>query len=115
MNESSTQWTVTAFLFSGRRNPQWKLTPEEAKEWMNKWRHAPLSPKEVKRPSVLGYTGCSLQYNEHSYWMIFDSCVSFYDQGLVISKEDTQRGMEKLLFRGAPDEIKKLLEEPGMP
>jgi hypothetical protein len=104
-----TNWTAEAFVFSGRPNPQWILTEKQADDWMDRWQAAPSSSKEVERPSRLGYTGCKLQFNEHSYWLIADSCVSFYDKGQVISKEDVGREMEYFLLHTATKEEKEIL------
>lgn len=101
---------VEAFVFSGRANPQWILTEKQAGDWMNHWQAAPSSGKEVERPSRLGYTGCRLQFNEHSYWLIGNSCVSFYDQEQVISKEDAGREMEFFLLNTATKEEKEILK-----
>jgi hypothetical protein len=104
-----TNWTAEAFVFSGRQNPQWILTEEQADDWMNLWQRASSSDKEEQQPSRLGYTGCRLQLNEHSYWHMFDGCVSFYDKGQVISKEDEERKLEYFLLNTASAEIKEIL------
>ncbi|NOT51246.1 MAG: hypothetical protein HOP10_08205 [Chitinophagaceae bacterium] len=78
------------------------------KSWKQQWEAAPLSDEEVKRPSILGYTGCFLQNEEHSYWIIYNGCVSFYDSKTVISKRDDNRQMELWLLNTGPDEVSKL-------
>ena len=110
MKRQITNWTAEAFVFSGRQNPQWILTEKQADDWKNLWQGASPSDKEVQRTSKLGYTGCRLQCNEHSYWIIFDGCVSFYDQQQVISKEDTGRAMEYFLLNTATKEEKEILQ-----
>jgi hypothetical protein len=105
-----TNWTAEGFVFSGRQNPQWILTEKQANDWMDLWQTALHSNKDVQRPSKLGYTGCRLQFNEHSYWLIHDSCVSFYDEGQVISKEDAGREMEFFLLHTATKEEKEILQ-----
>lgn len=77
------------------------------KEWKQQWEAAPLSDDEVKRPSILGYTGCSLQNDEHSYWIIFNSCVSFYNGPDIITKKDENRQMEQWLIATGPGEVKE--------
>jgi hypothetical protein len=102
-------WTAEAFVFSGRPNPQWVLTEIQARDWMKLWHDAIPSGKEVQRPSRSGYTGCRLHFNEHSYWILFDSCVSFYDKGQLISKTDSEREMEYFLLHTATKEEKEIL------
>jgi hypothetical protein len=105
-----TNWTAEAFVFSGRPNPQWILTKKQAHDWMDIWQSASYSNNEVQRPSRLGYTGCRLQFNEHSYWIMYNGCVSFYDKGQVISKEDAAREMEYFLLNTATKKEKEILQ-----
>ena len=101
-------------LFSGRQNPEWQLTAAQQKNWMVLWKHAPLSDTEVKTPSILGYTGCSLQYDEHSHWQLHNGCVSFYEKETVFSKKDEDRQMEMFLLNTAPEEVKEILKGMGI-
>jgi hypothetical protein len=98
-------------LFSGRQNPEWKLTAAQQKNWMVLWQHASLSDKEALFPSILGYTGCRLQYNEHSHWQLYNGCVSFYEKQTVFSKKDEDRQMELFLLNTAPEEVKEIFKQ----
>jgi hypothetical protein len=98
-------------LFSGRQNPEWKLTTAQQKDWTKFWEQASLSDTEVKQPSILGYTGCRLQYNEHSHWQLYNGCVSFYEAGKIVSKKDEGRQMELFLLGTAPKEVRGFLRE----
>lgn len=111
MKQDNTKWKVTALLFSGRQNPEWELTAAQQKKWMVLWQHASLSNKGVSTPSVLGYTGCRLQYDEHSHWQLYNGCVSFYEKETVFSKKDEERQMELFLLGTAPEEVKEVLRE----
>ncbi len=106
--------TAEAFIFSGRPNPQWELDPEQMKSWMQQWEEASYSDSEVQRPPVLGYNGCRLQKDEHSYWIICNSYVSFYGTNTVINKRDDDRRMELWLLHTAPGEIKTLVQQSGI-
>jgi hypothetical protein len=106
-----TNLVVTISLFSGRPNPQWNLTKQQADVWIQYWNKADLSEYAVPLASKLGYSGCRVQKNKHSYWVIFNSCVSFYDNDTVISKSDPGREMEFFLLHTASSETKKLLAE----
>jgi hypothetical protein len=98
------------FVFSGRQNPQWILSEKQANDWMVLWQAASHSNKDAQCPSRLGYTGCRLQLNEHSHWLIFNGCVSFYDKEKVISKKDADRQMEFFLLHTAPKEENEILQ-----
>jgi hypothetical protein len=107
-------WTAEAFVFSGRPNPEWVLTDKQAVDWMNLWQTAPYASKEVQLPSRLGYTGCRLQMNEHSYWILSDGCVSFYDNKQVIPKKDAENKMELFLLNSASEEPRQILLTLGL-
>ena len=110
MKPDPVKWKVTPMLFSGRQNPQWKLTTAQQKSWMVLWQHASLSDKAVETPSLLGYTGCRLQYNQHSHWQLHNGCVSFFEDEKVFSKKDEQRQMELFLLNTASEDVKTILK-----
>ena len=105
------KWKAIALLFSGRQNPDWKLTVAQQKSWMKLWLQAPLSDTEAESVSKLGYTGCRLQYNEHSHWQLYNGFVSFYEKETVFSKKDEEKKMELFLLGTAPEEVKGFLQE----
>lgn len=111
MQPANTRWTVTPILFSGRQNPAWQLTAAQQKNWMILWKQAPLSDTDVRLPTRLGYTGCRLQYNEYSHWLLHNGCVSFYEKDKVFSKKDEDRQMELFLLGTAPEEVQEVLRE----
>lgn len=105
------KWKATALLFSGRQNPEWRLTASQQKKWMVLWQHAPLKNTAVEIPSILGYTGCRLHHNEHSHWQLYNGCVSFFENDNIFSKKDEDRQMELFLLSTAPEEVKEILKE----
>jgi hypothetical protein len=105
------KWKATALLFSGRQNPEWKLTEAQQKKWMLLWKHASLSDKVAVFPSKLGYTGCRLQYDEHSHWQLYNGCVSFYEKGNAVSKKNDDRKMELFLLGTAPEDVREVLKQ----
>lgn len=105
------KWKVTALLFSGRENPAWKLTAAQQKNWMQLWEDADLSNTEVEHVAKLGYTGCRLQLHEHSHWQLYNGCVSFYEDGKIVSKNDEGRKMELFLLGTAEEELREILKE----
>lgn len=114
MKPGNTKWKATALLFSGRQNPEWELTAAQQKNWMVLWQQASLSDTEVKQPSILGYTGCRLQYVERSHWQLYNGCVSFYEKETVFSKKDEGKQMELFLLGTAPEEVREILKEQGI-
>ncbi|MFN8290475.1 MAG: hypothetical protein U0U70_09470 [Chitinophagaceae bacterium] len=108
MIEKITPHTAEAFLFSGRPNPRWKLNKAQQRTWRQYWEEAPRGERQANRLPVLGYSGCLLQYDEHSYWIIFNGCVSFYEKDKVTNKKDINQQMEQWLLGTAPGEVQKL-------
>ncbi|MFZ1305541.1 MAG: hypothetical protein WAR80_06830 [Ferruginibacter sp.] len=111
MIPDNTKWKATALLFSGRQNPDWELTVEQQQSWMKLWEQAAVSNIAVEQPSILGYTGCRLQHDEHSHWQLYNGCVSFYEKEKVFSKKNEGRQMELFLLGTAPEEVKEVLRE----
>jgi hypothetical protein len=108
------KWKARVLLFSGRQNPEWQLTAMQQKNWMLLWKHASLSDTKAEPPSKLGYTGCRLQYDEHSHWYLYNGCVSFYENETFFSKNDEGRQMELFLLNTAPAEVKAILTEQNI-
>jgi len=111
LQPDNTKWKATALLFSGRRNPEWELTVAQQESWLKLWEQAAFSNTTVEQPSILGYTGCRLQYNKHSHWQLYNGCVYFYEKEKIVSKKDNERLMELFLLNTAPEEVKEILRE----
>lgn len=110
MNNTENNWTVTAFMFSGRRNPLWKLSAAQAEEWLTKWNAAPVISPVPSPPDKLGYTGCRIEKDEHHYWMVEKGFVAYYKNGVICYKDDTYRVMELFILSTAPAEVKDILQ-----
>lgn len=110
MNNTENNWTVTAFMFSGRRNPLWKLSAAQAEEWLTKWNEAPVISPVPSPPGKLGYTGCRIEKDEHQYWMAGNGFVSYYKNGVCCNKEDKNRVMELYILSTAAADIKDILQ-----
>lgn len=109
MTTDHTTWKVTALLYSGRQNPEWLLTAAEQQRWMELWLSAVLNETAPEPSPVLGYTGCTLQFEERSHWLLFNGCVSLYAGDHVVSKKDGGRAMELFLLSTAPQQVKEEL------
>jgi hypothetical protein len=104
-------WTATAFVFSGRQDPQWILSAEQSKRWLAHWESAGTSNRQTVIPSILGYRGCKLQKNEHSYWLVHNSCVCLYENDVVICRKDAGRTAELYLLSTGPDTAQLILRQ----
>jgi hypothetical protein len=111
---SNNKWSATALLFSGRQNPEWLLTPVQQQHWAECWQNATSTNVEMEFPSRLGYAGCILHFDEHSYWQLYDGHASFNESGRKVFKKDEKRKMEFYLLDTAPADVKKILKEQGI-
>lgn len=105
MSTGYTTWKVTALLFSGRQNPEWLLTAAQQKSWMELWDSAVLNDEAVKPLPVLGYSGCTLRFDERSHWHLHNGCVSFFEDDKIVTKKDRDREMELFLLHTAAPEL----------
>lgn len=111
MSDSDLTWTATAFVFSGRQDPQWILSAEQSKRWLAHWESAGTSNQKNVIPSILGYRGCKLQKNEHSYWLVYNSCVCLYENDVMICRKDAGRTAEFYLLSTGPETAQLILRQ----
>jgi hypothetical protein len=103
-------WWVTAFLFSGRPDPQWQLKKKQADHFISLWSQAPVSNKEATIPSILGYKGIKI-LAEKKQWLIYNGVITCYEEKIKTSKTDDEKTIEKFLLSTAPEEVLKLLRK----
>jgi len=106
-------WRVTAFLFSGRPDPQWLLKKKQADHFMSLWNQATVSNKEAIIPSRLGYRGIKV-LTEKKQWLIYDSVITGKEEEIKTSKTDEGKIIEKFLLNTAPEEILKLFRKVNL-
>lgn len=103
-------WTVIASIYSGRPDPRWEITDEQADRFMALWEEAPLSETEVVIPSISGYKGIRMSASEKQF-LISREVITCIEAKMKTSKKDTQRIIEKFLLNTAPEQIHQLLRE----
>lgn len=104
----SEEGAVEVFRYSGRLNPQWKLSRAQMAHWITEWEKAPPSPDTAARVSKLGYTGCLLKKDKDKFWIIFNGCISLYEGKKISSRKDENRKMERWLLATAPGDMYKM-------
>lgn len=109
--EPAAAWTVTAFMYSGKPDPVWALNEEQVNTWMDAWEDAAHTGGIVEIPSILGYRGCCLQKNKHSYWLLHNNCVCLYENNLSVCKKDVNRKMELFLLGTSPEPVQQILHQ----
>jgi hypothetical protein len=95
--------TGTAFVFSGRPDPEWEV-PAEVRTSLQKFWSA-LTPGASALPPAppLGYRGCALRCPPDDEWLAYGGVVSHtVASGAVDFRLDPERTFERLLLSTAP-------------
>jgi hypothetical protein len=103
-------WKVIALIYSGKADPQWQLTKEQADHFVDLWNQAADSSSEVVIPSILGFKGVRLLSNKKQC-LISNGVITCVEQGMKSSKTDDGKNIEKFLLNTAPEKTWKLLKQ----
>jgi hypothetical protein len=103
-------WKVIALIYSGKADPQWQLTKEQADHFIDLWNQAPGSGSEVVIPSLLGFKGIRL-LSEKKQYLIYKGVITCLEQGMKSSKTDEGKNIEKFLLSTAPEQTLKILNQ----
>jgi len=104
-SRSPEKWIAGALIYSGRRDPTWKVSERIAKKLVELWDAMPPSSKAEPSTSRLGYRGVFLHAPDGREWTAFDGAVSLNGPGGVEVRIDTGRGFEKMLLASAPKNL----------
>jgi len=98
--------TGTAFVFSGRPDPEWPV-PSDARTRLHAiW--SALTPAASAAPLAppLGYRGCALRCPPGDEWLAYGGVVSHAAaSGVVDRRHDRERAFERLLLSTAPNGV----------
>ena len=95
--------TGTALVFSGRPDPEWRVTVEARARLHSIW--SALAPGASAPPAApaLGYRGCALRCPPGDEWLAYGGVVSHTAaSGTVDRRTDPERAFERLLLSTAP-------------
>ena len=98
---------VVALIYSGRPDPRWELTEEQAEHFISLWNEAPYSEVKISIPAVSGYKGLRLLLDEKQFF-IYNGLITQIEN--KTSKNDQQRRIEKFLLATAPEQMMELLK-----
>jgi hypothetical protein len=96
--------TGTAFVFSGRPDPEWPVPAGARTRLREIW--SALTPVVSASPAApaLGYRGCALRCPPGDEWLAYGGVVSHTAvSGAVDRRSDRGRTFERLLLSTAPD------------
>ena len=103
-------WQVIALIYSGKADPQWQLTKEQAGHFIDLWNQAADSNSEVVIPSILGFKGIRL-LSKGKQCLIYNGVITCVEQEVKSSKTDDGKTIEKFLLNTAPEKTLKLLNQ----
>ena len=92
-------------IYSGRPNPEWKLTKEQVEEVDRIWENLEETFNQEKFPSFLGYRGISLVCENEREYFVFNKRVKCKTKKQVSWKSDIAGSLEKFLLSTAPKGI----------
>jgi hypothetical protein len=95
--------TGTAFVYSGRPDPQWQITDKQLETLKEVWEQLPASRIPPPRPPPLGYRGCAVQCTSGELWSAYGGVVAFrHGVGRSQRRLDKERRFERALLETAP-------------
>jgi hypothetical protein len=97
-SERESAFIATALIFSGRRDPQWRLSEQTAAALTELWRQMEQAPAAAAEPPGLGYRGCTVDRDPQFRWHAYGGVVSGGDE----RKHDPQRRFERFILESAP-------------
>ncbi len=105
-NKNLNYWVCGALIYSGRSDPQWTVSEQEAEHLVDLWNTLPISKNRVVLPGILGYKGCFLSSSAKMKWVSFRGIVTCYRDGKIVeSRTDTERVFERKILDTAPSDI----------
>jgi hypothetical protein len=104
-SKSREKWIAGALLFSGRRDPEWELSPEIVRDLQKLWDAMPLSSKAPPTISRLGYRGMFLRGPGSLQWIAYEGIAWQQTATGLEVRTDKRREFEKRLVGSAPEGV----------
>jgi hypothetical protein len=96
--------TGTAFVFSGRPDPEWQVTADARARLQAIWLALMRGASAPPPAPALGYRGCALRCPPGEEWLAYGGVVSYTAaSGVVDRRSDPERTFERTLLATAPD------------
>jgi hypothetical protein len=96
------QWTASALVYSGLKDPQWHIPEAVEKKLLAIWDDLPASSNTPASTARLGYRGVVLRSPSGSEWTAFAGSVSLRSNNIISTRDDPARRFEKTLLSSAP-------------
>ena len=96
-------WTATVSMFSGRRDPSWRVPLAVAQRLLEVWNDLQPSDEETASSPPLGYRGCLLQSPDDQQWHAYGGAITQFGHRGLVTRIDPDRTFERLLLESAPE------------
>ena len=96
------EWKASALVFSGLRDPQWRVPDAVVKKLLAIWDDLPASSNVPPSTARLGYRGAVLRSPSGSEWTAFAGTVSLRSNNVISTRDDQAGRFEKTLLSSAP-------------
>jgi hypothetical protein len=110
-SEQGGTWTAGAFIYSGRRDPEWELTQEQGTELARALALLPPIEGPVPVAPPLGYRGAWLRGPGAAEWQLYGGTAVSVSPGRLEHRMDARREIESRVLATAPAG----LLPPGLP
>jgi hypothetical protein len=99
-------WQAGVWVFSGRRDPTWSLSPEHARHLVEIWSklNTPVGAPPAG-PPPLGYRGAFVQEPQGRRWYAYGGRVAIQRETLTEARADPDREFERAVVDSAPPEV----------
>jgi hypothetical protein len=95
--------TGTAFVFSGRPDPEWPVPADARARLQEIWSALTAGAPALPAAPPLGYRGCALRCPPGGEWLAYGGVVAHTAaSGAVDRRSDRERAFERLLLSTAP-------------
>ena len=96
------EWTASALVYSGLKDPQWHVPEAVVKKLLAIWEDLPASPNTPPLTARLGYRGVILRSPSGSEWIGFAGSISLRSNNALSTRVDQARCFEKTVIASAP-------------
>jgi hypothetical protein len=95
--------TATAFIYSGRPDPEWEIDDENLETLKHIWQELPPSKSAPPSPPPLGYRGAGIRCSSGEKWFAYSRIVTFTRRASrPRHRLDHERRFEQTLLATAP-------------
>jgi len=106
-------WNATAFVFSGRPDPTWRLGSSTADELERIWARLAPANRAAEPAARLGYSGCAVHTDRGRTWTAYEGLVTHQEAEREERRADPERAFERAVLASAPPGVLPPVDLPS--